>query len=364
MLSKSRKRPLTIDMGANLAAGDTSVGKRPNSSLVPHSNSSNSRVVYMAKPLVGRSYILDLEDRKEYTQLAAEITKMGGNIVDSINSQNGKDRVTLISDHRSAERLERATASIDKPAEKLAPATLKALPILLRQAHNSNIKVRTLNNFKIYLKMVKTRLATSISVTNAPQKVNPRKSLLLNLNDSIGSQKKEKKLRPPFLKMEDACQSYCPIYKQFSSKDNYRTLYVGLEYGNSLFHKASREQMERRQREEMAAKEIAEEGMIIPNNNQRRLTTTKQKAGGYCEICGTKYEEDLRLHYKSRDHMTRVLQPGFYDEVDGMLGSYVQEINCPHFAPISWKAGPPGLKNQVRKSHFTRYKILRLFWSF
>ena len=63
----------------------------------------------------------------------------------------------------------------------------------------------------------------------------------------------------------------------------------------------------------MAAKEIAEDGMIIPNNNQRRLTTTvgfknirifssknwfifqKQKAGGYCEICGTKYEEDLRL---------------------------------------------------------------------
>ena len=70
--------------------------------------------------------------------------------------------------------------------------------------------------------------------------------------------------------------------------------------------------------------------------------------------------------------MTRVLQPGFYDEVDGMLGSYVQEINvgdflkpiilqnekfqCPHFAPISWKTGPPGLKNQVRKLHFTEYK--------
>ena len=36
-------------------------------------------------------------------------------------------------------------------------------------------------------------------------------------------------------------------------------------------------------------------------------------------------------HYKSRDHMTRVLQPGFYDEVDGMLGSYVQEINVGDF---------------------------------
>ena len=44
-----------------------------------------------------------------------------------------------------------------------------------------HFQIRTLNNFKIYLKMVKTRLATSISVTNAPQKVNPRKSLLLNL---------------------------------------------------------------------------------------------------------------------------------------------------------------------------------------
>ena len=29
--------------------------------------------------------------------------------------------------------------------------------------------------------------------------------------------------------------------------------------------------------------------------------------------------------------MTRVLQPGFYDEVDGMLGSYVQEINVGDF---------------------------------
>ena len=52
-----------------------------------HKKLKNGYGSWKFKKIQGRSYILDLEDRKEYTQLAAEITKMGGNIVDSINSQ-------------------------------------------------------------------------------------------------------------------------------------------------------------------------------------------------------------------------------------------------------------------------------------
>ncbi|CAI4230685.1 unnamed protein product [Auanema sp. JU1783] len=284
---------------------------------------SRKEVVINQLPLKDKDVVLDIMDTKKYEELKFDIKRVGGNIVDFISED--KPPFLVVSDHAIASKLE-----VKKLYDgvKIEPELLRKLPLMLKDAVRQRIRVRHVKSFTTCLARAKALVKSSrasLGLTNAPTKA-PRPSLV----------DKPRLLQEPFIKYEDSTGMFSPSYKEFRAipNNNFATIYLGKYFGLSLFHQSTAEQQERRQ------KELENKGAEECNSQPKPGYISKpRKKGGFCEIC-SKSSDNLRLHFSSKEHLAIVNQPGFYDEVDTLLGSYVEHITIPHTRTLKRKTTP------------------------
>uniref|UniRef100_A0A1I7XL49 DBF4-type domain-containing protein n=1 Tax=Heterorhabditis bacteriophora TaxID=37862 RepID=A0A1I7XL49_HETBA len=292
---------MVMDKSRTASSNTTSINVRRTSSIaLPIASSSTlfrKDVHLNSHPLKGREIVLDVENRKQFEALRSDIRKLGGTIVENVSDE--KLPFVVVSDHPSARRLE-----LLKVGSNLDSAHLRSIPLLLKDAVRNRVKIRSYATFQSHLVRVKSRIKSTKLFTNAPNKTSKSADTVRNL-------------QAPYIKFEDDSGLFAPFYKEFSVSSNYKPIYVGKYFGQSMFHKASTEQQQRREREK---------NNVLTPQVPRPPKINRTPKSGFCEIC-SKQCDSLRAHYASREHISLVNRPGFYDEVDSLLGSSVDYIH-------------------------------------
>ncbi|CAJ0600002.1 unnamed protein product [Cylicocyclus nassatus] len=324
MAGEARNRVLAHGMrrtASNRSLASVTLSNASTSSVL------KSEMVTNPYPLKGREVVLDLENRKQYEELRVDIKKLGGKIVDMIN----EDRLpfVVISDHPMAAWLEGLKGVYKEKDERI-----KKLPMLLKDAVQNHVKVRSLKTFQEQFARFKSRISVARAVTKAPQKRLPAKA--------DEDDKHVRQLRRPFIKWQDNQKRYAPSYKECPTS-RWTTVYFGPDAGNCVFRRVTAEQLEKRkQRENEAA--ISPENSDPPSSSGREREEKRSGKSGkdtfkqnktvrtptnkFCDLCGKAFE-DMEQHYESKEHATAATRPGVYDEVDLYVGSVVDYIICP-----------------------------------
>ncbi|KAK6740471.1 hypothetical protein RB195_008748 [Necator americanus] len=290
-----------------------------------------SEMVTNPYPLKGREVVLDLENRKQYEELRIDIKKLGGKIVEMINEE--RLPFVVISDHPMAAWLEGMKGTYKEKDERI-----KKLPMLLKDAVQNRVKVRSLKTFQEQFSRFKARINVAKSLSKAPQKRLPTK---VDEKD-----KRVRLLRKPFIKWQDEQRRYAPTYKECPTP-RWTTVYLGAAAGNCVFRRVTAEQLERRKRRENQAA-ISPENSDPPSSAGREKEKERSGKSGkdwktnrtvrtptnkFCDLCGRGFE-DMEQHYESKEHATTATRPGVYDEVDMCIGAVVDYVICPAAPPV------------------------------
>lgn len=271
--------------------GDNTTTAQPSTSL---SFFSDSFVIkHGKKPLRTMEFVLDLGNEANRSTLEKDIKHLGGKVIESFE-EDGTKPFCIVTDHPNAELLEKVTKH-----GKFSSEFLCVLPMMLRIALKSGVRVRTYSSFCQILTNLKNRVKLDQNAKKAPARPKPE-------------MKGVRKLTPPYIKLEDKGQLYAPSWKEYGMPNNFRPIYIGEAAGKSVFHRATPEYHRRRE----------EAKMMKPR-------AKSHNGPGYCDIC-TRECHDLRMHFACKEHQSRISTPGFYDEVDALCGSYVKEIVVPN----------------------------------
>ncbi|EYC38590.1 hypothetical protein Y032_0707g1698, partial [Ancylostoma ceylanicum] len=323
LLMAGEARSRVLAHGIRRTASNRSLASLP----LSHASTSSvlkSEMVTNPYPLKGREVVLDLENRKQYEELRIDIKKLGGKIVEMIN----EDRLpfVVISDHPMAAWLESMKGAYRDKDERI-----KKLPMLLKDAVQNHVKVRSLKTFQEQFARFKSRISVAKSLSKAPQKRLPARN---EEND-----KRVRLLRRPFIKWQDDQRRFAPSYKECPTP-RWTTVYFGPAAGNCVFRRVTAEQLERRkQRENQAA--ISPENSDPPSSPGREREKERSGKSGkdcgklnrtvrtptnkFCDLCGKAFE-DMEQHYESKEHATTATRPGVYDEVDMCIGAVVDYV--------------------------------------
>ncbi|KIH49378.1 hypothetical protein ANCDUO_20547, partial [Ancylostoma duodenale] len=168
LLMAGEARSRVLAHGIRRTASNRSLASLP----LSHASTSSvlkSEMVTNPYPLKGREVVLDLENRKQYEELRIDIKKLGGKIVEMIN----EDRLpfVVISDHPMAAWLEGMKGTYKDKDERI-----KKLPMLLKDAVQNHVKVRSLKTFQEQFARFKSRISVAKSLSKAPQKRLPAKT--------------------------------------------------------------------------------------------------------------------------------------------------------------------------------------------
>ncbi|KAJ1365456.1 hypothetical protein KIN20_025762 [Parelaphostrongylus tenuis] len=272
-------------------------------------------------PLKGRDVVIELGNQQQDEELRRDIRKLGGRIVENIDEN--KLPFVVISDHPGASRLEMMKGVYN---DKMI---LKDLPLILKQAVRSNVKVRSYVTFQQQFARFKSRIRSAKSLTNAPQKRSAK------MVDGSVKEKKVRLLKRPFIKWQDSRKHYAPSYKECSTP-RWTTVYFGPAAGNCVFRRVTAEQLERRKREgQLLMPEDSDppsspgrEKSVKSGKSVKINRTVKTPRNKFCDLCNKAFD-DMEQHYDSKEHMISATQPGMYDEVDLCVGSVVDHVVCP-----------------------------------
>lgn len=259
------------------------------------------------KPLRSKEFVLDLENERDRDSLKKDIKHLGGTVLESYDDNGSSKPFCIVTDHPRASYLERLKSG------KVAPQYSSNLPVVLRTAVRCGIRVRAYSSFRTVLTSLKNRVKLDKSGKGATKPKHEETGFSNTAEQTLKkSLKRIRKLTPPFIKLEDNDEQYSPSFKEFGVPTNVRPIYIGEAAGRSLFHKASPE--------------------YIRKKKEGRHTKPRAKSHrgpGYCDICARDYP-DLRTHFSCNEHQKRISEPGFYDEVDALCGSYTEEIAVPN----------------------------------
>lgn len=269
-------------------------------------------------PFKGLFFLLDIENKKAYDTLEKDVLRLGGKIIHCVEESNPP--FLVVSDHFNAEKLEK----LPFPLEQLTEQQLRAVPRLVRESWQLNVRLRSLNTF--------TDTITKIKV-----KVRQARKLLMGEEQAEETRIKRKTgpLTSPFMKLEFRPRNtkikekkgpFGPWVVEFKEEDNIFKLYLGKHTGKSLFHKATEETIKRRKERHLeyikhsrevwlADQEGRSPPKLPPKKRKRKEEATK------CNICNVNIEVNgAEEHFTSAEHMRAISAPGFFDCVDEMCG--------------------------------------------
>ncbi|GMS88433.1 hypothetical protein PENTCL1PPCAC_10608 [Pristionchus entomophagus] len=286
----------------------TKVRRRPVSSVGPSTSSSmfSRKDGQGILSLHGKDFVLDVENVKMRQQLTDEIEKLGGRVVDEISEE--KKPFCLVSDSQMMGRIEKY-----KP-EQITPAIMRSLPMLVREAIHLKVRYRSCQAFLESVNKLKVKIKAQKKVMMAPAK-KPGPS-------SSSNQGGMTQLQPPYLKLEDNRGAFAPLYKQFPPNQPSK-IYLGKHMGKSLFHKNHKPDETRPEKS--------------PNEKMRLAMMPK---GGYCEICSKKFESG-KEHFASREHVHHISQPGLWNSVDKLCGSFLDYVSSSNPRTRRHRPSPP-----------------------
>ncbi|VDN03829.1 unnamed protein product [Thelazia callipaeda] len=239
------------------------------------------------KPLCTLSFVLDFENETIRMQLEKDLKLLGAKVLETFDPDRNKKPSCVITDHPYARYLEKVTR-----AENPTVKNINSLPVLLRAAIRSGVRIRSSNSFVLIISNVKNRLKIIDRMKMTPMITKREVSIRL--------------LKAPFIKLENNSQCYMPYWKEFSSNSNFRPIYIGQTAGKSIFHRASLDVGKRKK-----------------EKSNVKIRARSRVGNGFCDIC-TRSCRDLQS-----EHLTHIRSPGFYDEVDALCGSFVNEIKVP-----------------------------------
>uniref|UniRef100_A0A158R4U8 DBF4-type domain-containing protein n=1 Tax=Syphacia muris TaxID=451379 RepID=A0A158R4U8_9BILA len=292
--------------------------QQPSTSVSFISTSTNSSLRSRKRPLQQKDFLLDLDDHRNREVLKKDIEKLGGRVVETIDDSS--KIFCLVSDYRYAHLLERKNSG-----NKLPSSTL---PMLLRDAVENGIRIRSYATFQQSLLNLKNKMKDEKKRENASAKAHQHLQ-----HGGI------KRLSSPFIKLEDSSLEYAPVYKEFASTRYFEPIYLGQLAGKSIFHKVTPEMAERRMREEKDGKKR------YPRWNSRL-------GSGFCDICARNCS-NLQLHFTNEEHRRRVSQPSFYDRVDALCGSFTPDIVVPNIPLLERRKSPS--PQPIMKKRYWKY---------
>ncbi|VDN28099.1 unnamed protein product [Cylicostephanus goldi] len=219
-----------------------------------------------------------------------------------------KDRLpfVVISDHPMAAWLEGLKGVYKEKDERI-----KKLPMLLKDAVQNHVKVRSLKTFQEQFARFKSRISVARAVTKAPQKRLPAK---VDEDD-----KHVRQLRRPFIKWQDNQKRYAPSYKECPTS-RWTTVYFGPDAGNCVFRRVTAEQLEKRC-PNLPMLSSQNEAAISPENSDppsssgrereekrsgksgkdtfKQNKTVRTPTNKFCDLCGKAFEdmEQVTFYY-------------------------------------------------------------------
>ncbi|CAJ0934588.1 unnamed protein product, partial [Mesorhabditis belari] len=282
-------------------------------------------------PLRNVCIAIDVENKKASSSLQADIQKLGGQVVYSINDEPSP--VLLVSDHSLAEKLE----TLPDPLKQLNEAKLRSLPPIFRNAWKLSIRVRSKSSFEKILDSIKSRTRVAVKKKfgdggeQQDAKAGPIKRPFVKIDfdpepEPSTSQQSQKKFK---------AMHYQPAFEEFE-KDDFPTIYLGEYTGESLFEKMQPipEQLIKPSIEPDLSQKFEE---LNDSACSKAFLTDGSEKEVHCELCNVKVSPTKKeQHYSSATHLTKTLAPATYSAFDEFLGvreDYAGLIKLPPSIP-------------------------------
>ncbi|NXP18108.1 DBF4A protein, partial [Scytalopus superciliaris] len=338
------------------------------------------------KPLTGKTFYLDIPSNVISEKLGKDLKDLGGRVESFLS----KDINYLVTNKKEA-KFARTLGQISPvPSPESAHVGGNSSP------HPSNRKDRRDgNSFKLVDTVCMSRGKSLVEKAIKEQDLIPSGSILSNalswgvkilhiddvkncielkkrelyllkradssskdVGEHVTTQKSKRRLKNPFIRVEDKSCQYRPFYLQLPSFPflNYCVPKPYSPFEVDKKYPSAKKQTQSKQRNKINKKDCE-----MP----AQLPQKDKKKGGYCECCGKKYE-DLQTHLESERHQN-FAQSTQYKVVDDIISKLVYEFvaykddttklkrtkcSTGYFSPIIGKiTRPDELQERLKKQH-------------
>uniref|UniRef100_A0A1I7UQP0 DBF4-type domain-containing protein n=1 Tax=Caenorhabditis tropicalis TaxID=1561998 RepID=A0A1I7UQP0_9PELO len=271
-----------------------------------------------SKCLLGKYFLLEIENRQTLKTISDRIQTAGGHIMASFEDQNP---ACVVSDHPLAIKIERSKQG---DAILTNEKMLKVMPALLRQAINRKIKVRTPQTFLNQMSSYVNRKEKATSATTSNSTIRGKPSL--GRESSAKLERNTYKCVPRTSRVNsDQSTSREADEKSFIridvpgrrpdirvvSKSTFGKIYCGSDAGFSVFKQADSSLVDKRRQDY----ELFCKGKLEQHKKAFKL----DEKDNYCQFCMKTIVGERKDHDRTDEHRNKVRTQGLMPNLERII---------------------------------------------